>query len=208
MGTCSRGSFPEAHQSMLVGKGHRGKAATSIVRAPTLVGAPYCLVRRGQHRGRRGYRRWWVFALGITHQWCSALWWLRLPPQAFLFAELSSLPSLRMSPQSQLQSSAWVCSPNPTFQHPRPCLQQGTPSQAGGHGRGQYPCTGLTLSCCHTLAARSLHRMWSPPFSFCCPQGHRSHLPSFPPPFHSNFLLTYLAQQESFLSFYVSQVLC
>ena len=74
---------------------------------------------------------------------------------SILFAELSphSRP-LRISPQSQPQASAWVCSPNPTFQHPEP-LSAVVDTLSGWVGRAgvSTPCTGLTLSSCHTLAA-------------------------------------------------------
>ena len=74
------------------------------------------------------------------HRWRSALWWFRLPPHAFPCVEL--LPHshpLRMFPHSQLKSSAWVCSPDPTFQHPALVCSGGHPLRLGGQGRAQYP---------------------------------------------------------------------
>ena len=120
-----------------------------------------------------------------------------------------SLPSLRMSPQSQLQSSAWVCSPNPTFQHPEPLSAAGD-TLSGWVGRAgvSTPCTGLTLSCCHRLAATFSSPDVESTLLFLLPSGLQVPSRFFSSSFSFFFLLTYLAQQESFLSFPVSQVLC
>ena len=121
---------------------------------------------------------------------------------SILFAELfpHSRP-LRMSPQSRPQSSAWVCSPNPTFQHPEP-LSAVVDTLSGWVGRAglSTPCTGLTLSSRHMLAA-----MFSSPdveFTplFLLPSGLQVPSRFFSSSFSFFFLLTYLAQQES-LSF-------
>ena len=73
-----------------------------------------------------------------------------------LFAELlpPSCP-LRMSPHSQPQSSAWVCSPNPTFQHPALVCCSGHPLRLGGQGWGQH-----TVLLPQTVAVFSSHREW------------------------------------------------
>ena len=83
------------------------------------------------------------------------------------FAELLP-PSclLRMSPHSQPQSSAWVCSPNPTFQHPALVCSGAlsgwcplSPLRLGGQGWGQQP---VYRSHCvllpQTVAVFSSHR--------------------------------------------------
>ena len=119
------------------------------------------------------------------------------------FAELSphSRP-LRISPQSQPQSSAWVCSPNPTFQHPEP-LSAVVDTLSGWVGRAgvSTPCTGLTLSSCHTLAAMfSSPDVEFTPF-FLLPSGLQVPSCFFSSSFSFFFLLNYLTQQESFLSF-------
>ena len=141
--------------------------------------------------------------MGITHQWRSALWWFRLLPQA---SRLQSSPPhsrpLRISPQSQPQSSAWVCSPNPTFQHPEP-LSAVVDTLSGWVGRAgvSTPCTGLTLSSCHTLAAMfSSPDVEFTPF-FLLPSGLQVPSCFFSSSFSFFFLLNYLTQQESFLSF-------
>ena len=118
---------------------------------------------------------------------------------SILFAEL--FPHSR-PPQSRPQSSAWVCSPNPTFQHPEP-LSAVVDTLSGWVGRAglSTPCTGLTLSSRHMLAA-----MFSSPdveFTplFLLPSGLQVPSRFFSSSFSFFFLLTYLAQQESFLSF-------
>ena len=110
---------------------------------------------------------------------------------SILFAELfpHSRP-LRMSPQSRPQSSAWVCSPNPTFQHPEP-LSAVVDTLSGWVDRaGQGSVPRVQVSLCPPATCWlpcSLPRMWSSPLSFCSPQGCRSHLASFPLPFPSSF---------------------
>ena len=47
---------------------------------------------------------------------------------------------LRMSPQSTPESFAWVCSPNPTFQHPALVFIAGRASKAEWAGLGSVPC--------------------------------------------------------------------
>ena len=132
--------FPRVHQSALVMRGAEEEATAGFMRAPTLM-EPFIVP--GEERpaqGERGCKQWWVLALDIIQQWRSTLWWFRLPLQAFLFAGL--LPpclSCRLSPHSPQQSSAWVCSPDLTFQHPALVCSGGHPPRLGGQGRGQYP---------------------------------------------------------------------
>ena len=63
---------------------------------------------------------------------------------------------LRLSAHSPQQSSAWVCSPDPTFQHP--AFDAAADTLSGWVGRGGIStlCTGLTLSCCNRLLPCSL----------------------------------------------------
>ena len=106
---------------------------------------------------------------------------------SILFAEL--FPHSR-PPQSRPQSSAWVCSPNPTFQHPEP-LSAVVDTLSGWVDRaGQGSVPRVQVSLCPPATCWlpcSLPRMWSSPLSFCSPQGCRSHLASFPLPFPSSF---------------------
>ena len=131
--------FPRVHQSTLVMRGTEEEATAGFMRAPTLMEPFIVPGEEGPAQGERGYKQWWVFALDITQQWRSTLWWFSLPPQAFLFAGL--LPpclSCRMSPHSPQQSSACVCFPDPTFWHPALVCSSGHPLRLGGQGRGQY----------------------------------------------------------------------
>ena len=50
-----------------------------------------------------------------------------------------------MSPHSTSQSSAWVCSPNPTFQHPALVCIAGHASTAGWAGLGSASCVQVSL---------------------------------------------------------------
>ena len=118
------------------------------------------------------------------------LWWFRLPPQAFPFAELlpPSCP-LTMSPHSQPQSSAWISSPNPTFQHPAFVCSGGHPSQAWGAGLWLVPSVEVSLSCLPLAgtASSSHKRMRLPSVPVSSPKGCRSHLTSSPHQFPSCF---------------------
>ena len=150
---------PEVSQSPLVypgSEGRRGRGNRWVMRAPTLLEPFLVPGEEGPAQGERGYKQWRVFALGMTQQWRSALGWFRPPPQAFLFAEL--LPpchSHRASPHRPQQSSAWVCSPGPTFQPPALVCSGGHPLRLGGQGWGWYPCAGLLCpaasDCCRVL---------------------------------------------------------
>ena len=163
------------------------------------------------------------FLLGITQQCCSASLVVQASSTSILFAELLP-PSccLRMSPHSQPQSSAWVWSPNPTFQHPALVCSSGHTLRLGGQGWGQQPVyrshSVLHTGCCVLFPQRmslSFCPNWAPP-SEGLPWMWRPLLSSDPPwvlrvPsrfFSSLILLSYLAQQESFLSFQVSKFLC
>ena len=78
--------------------------------------------------------------MGITQQRCSASLVVQASSTSIPFAEL--LPPacpLRMSPHSQPQSSAWVCSPIPTFQHPALVCSGGHPLRLRGQGWAQQP---------------------------------------------------------------------
>ena len=143
------------------------------------------------------------------------------------FAELSphSRP-LRISPQSQPQSSAWVCSPNPTFQHPEP-LSAVVDTLSGWVGRAGVStlCTRLTLCCCHRLLvcslsteneARLLSQLGSPSegLSWIWRPDLSSDRPKVQVPlqflscyFSFFFFLSYLSTQKSFLTFSLSKAL-
>ena len=62
---------------------------------------------------------------------------------------------LRMSPHSTPESFAWVCSPNPTFQHPALVFIAGRASKAEWAGLGSVPCVQVSLcpaaTHCHVL---------------------------------------------------------
>lgn len=78
-------------------------------------------------------------------------------------ASTPSIPVCRAPPHSRPSGCLLRanCSPlpgpalqTPHFSTPSPCLQQGHPLRLGvGMAGVSTPCTGLTLSCCHTLAA-------------------------------------------------------
>ena len=53
--------------------------------------------------------------------------------------------SFRMFPHSQPQSSAWVCCPEPTFQHPALVCSGGRASHAGWAGQGSGPRVQVSL---------------------------------------------------------------
>ena len=129
---------------------------TEVVALPSAGGG-------GASTGGEGLQ-WWVFPLGITQQWRSVLWWFRLPPQAFLFIELLPLSHpLRTFPHRPQQSSAWVCSSNPTFQHPALVCTGGHPLRLGGQGWGQYPVyRSHSVLLPQTVAMFSSHREGSP----------------------------------------------
>ena len=86
----------------------------------------------------------WTAGAGIRDKGCSWLiLWASLNNDTFsvvvhasstsiLFIDLLPLSRpLSMSPHSTPQSSAWVCSPNPTFQHPALVCIAGHATKAG-----------------------------------------------------------------------------
>ena len=157
------------------------------------------------------------FPLGITQQRCSASLVVQASSTSIPFAELlpPSCP-LRMSPHSQPQSSAWVCSPIPTFQHPALVCSGGHPLRLRGQGWAQQPVyrshsvlhTGcsvlfpqrMSLSFCPNWAPPSEGLPWmgrpllsSVPPGFC-----GSHPTSFPLPFPPSFFCpTWLSRNLS-----------
>ena len=153
------------------------------------------------------------FPLGITQQRCSASLVVRASFTSIPFAELlpPSCP-LRMSPHSPPQSSAWVCSPSPTFQHPALVCSGGLPLRLHGQGWGQQPVyrshsvlhTGcsvlfpqrMSLSFCPNWApcSEGLPWMWRPLLSSVPPWFCGSHPASFPPSF---FCPTWLSRNLS-----------
>ena len=181
----------------------------------------------------------WLAGAGTRHRRCNGLlFWASLTSgpllygdsgftTSILFAEL--LPHsnpFRMFPHSQLQSSALVCSPNSTFQHPALVCIAGHASKAGWAGLRSVPCVQVSLCPATTpwlpcslptenealllsklsSPREGLPRIWVPLLIFISPQGRRPQptlLLSF-----SFFLLSYPAEQESFLSFQISMGLC
>ena len=130
----------------------------------------------------------------------------------------------RMFPHSQLQSSASVCSPNPAFQHAALFFIGGHASKAGWAGLGSVPCVQVSLCPAATRwlpcslptenealllsklssPREGLPRIWVPLLIFISPQGRRPQ-PTFLLSFSFFFLLSYPAEQESFLSFQISK---
>ena len=98
----------------------------------------WCLERQGQTQGQTGCKE--VLPFGITQQRRSASLVVQASSTSIPIAELlpPSRP-LRMSPHVQPHSSAWVYSPNPTFQHPGLVCIRGHRIRLGGLGWGQYP---------------------------------------------------------------------
>ena len=114
----------------------------------------------------------------------------------------------RLFPHSQQQSSASICSPNPTFQHPALVCIGGKASRAGWARLGSVPCVQVSLCPAATrwllcslptenealLLSRlsspseGLPGIWRPLLTFISPQGCRPQ-PNFSPTF-SFFLLS------------------
>ena len=67
-------------------RGAEEESTAGFMRAPTLMEPFIVPGEEGPAQGERGYKQWWAFALDITQQRHSTLWWFRLPSQAFLFA--------------------------------------------------------------------------------------------------------------------------
>ena len=75
------------------------------------------------------------------------LWWPRILYEHPYLWSSAHLP-LRLSPQSQQQSSSWICSLNPMSQHAALAHAGGCRSQAKVHRVVAWAiCIGLTLSC-------------------------------------------------------------
>ena len=128
-------SAPEAspeHRSLLMVEEVRGGGRGWGSIEPTRVVALPSARNEAPTQGERSCNGLLPFG---HHRWRSVLWWFRLPPHAFPCVEL--LPHshpLRMFPHSQLKSSAWVCSPDPTFQHPALVCSGRHPLRPGGQG--------------------------------------------------------------------------
>ena len=131
------------------GSGWSSIEPTQVVALPSAVGG-------GASTGGEGLQ-WWVFPLGITQEWRSALCWFSLPPQAFLFIELLPYPIpsgfLLTAHSSPLPGSA-LQTPHFSTQP----LSTAADTLSGWVGRTGVStlCTGLTLSCCHRLLPCSL----------------------------------------------------
>ena len=121
----------------------------------------------------------WLAGAGTRDKGCSGLIpWASLNKDTLsvvVHASSTSMPfidlllhsrPLRMSPHSKPQSSAWLCSPNPTFQHPALVCSGAlsgwcplSPLRLGGQGWGQQP---VYRSHCvllpQTVAVFSSHR--------------------------------------------------
>ena len=143
-GTCSSGCSG-AQESTLVARVIGEEAAAGVVSSPNPVGVLASAWPGGAGIGGEGLQ-WWFFPLGITQQRCSASLVVQASSTSIPFAELlpPSCP-LRMSPHSQPQSSAWVCSPNPTFQDPALVCSGGLPAQAWGAGLWLVPSVAASL---------------------------------------------------------------
>ena len=93
-----------------------------------------------------------------------------------VWASSMSIPScgapfscpLILSPQGQEQSSPWICSPNPTFQHPIPISTDKYIFQARSHRSVAWTiCVCLTLSSCLPQTSCCSLLWQSPKFPFC-----------------------------------------
>ena len=168
----------------------------------------------------------WASSLGITHQWHSALWWFRLPPQTSRFPSSSLTPiplgcfltaNCSHLPRSALQT--------PHFSTQLFSSLVDMPLRLGGQGWGQYPvCRShsvlLPHTVCHVLPTKNetlflsklsspsegLPRIWRPHFHL--PAGLQAPTHFLSSSFSFFFLLSYPAEQESFLSFQISKGLC
>ena len=122
-------SAPEAapeHRGLLtVEEGHgAGHGWASI--EPTWVVALPIAKDEGPAQGERGCGEVLLVGHHSTMALCALA--MQASSKSIPFAELlpPSRP-LRMSPRGQPQSSAWVCSPKPTFQHPALVCSGGHP---------------------------------------------------------------------------------
>ena len=226
-GVCSRGC-PRAQGSADGGGGARGRPWLGLNRAHP-GGGPSCCQGWGASSG--GERLWWGSSLwaslnngalcfvgaGFLHKHPIC----RAPPSLPSPQDVSSWPTTVLC--LGLLSKAHVPAASPCLQWWTPL--RWTPSQAGWPGQGSAPHLPLSLSCCHTRVAMFsptesealllsklgsprewLPRVWTPLLSSDPPKL------TGPIPVSLLFLLllfwSYLAQQESFLSFLVVEVLC
>ena len=122
-----------------------------------VVALPGCWRGRGQHRGRGA-----VVGFFFGHQSAMVLCCMVVQACATTSPFIELLPpclSCRMSSHSPQQSSAWVCSLDPTFQHPALVCSGGHPLRLGGQGRGQYPVyTSHSVLLPQTVGVFSFHR--------------------------------------------------
>ena len=181
----------------------------------------------------------WLAGAGTRDKGCSGLIpWASLNKDTLsvvVHASSTSMPfidlllhsrPLRMSPHSKPQSSAWLCSPNPTFQHPALVCIAGHASKAGWAGLGSVPCVQVSLcpAATHCLPcslpteheavllsklsslSEGLPRSWRPHFHL--PAGLQAPTHFLSSSFSFFFLLSYPTEQDSFLSFQISKGLC
>ena len=133
--------FPRAHQSTLVGRGHRG-GGSSQHRESTHPGwsPSYCLVRRGQHRGREatddgGSSLWASLTDGAL---CSGGSGFHLKCSCLQSSSLTPVPQDVSSEPTTVLCLGLLSKPH--ISAPRALVQiRGHPLRLGGQGRGQYP---------------------------------------------------------------------
>ena len=122
---------------------------------------PGCWRGRGQHRGRGA-----TVGFFFCHHSTMQLYCMAVQPSdttSPFIQLLAPCVSCRMSPHGPQQSSAWVCSPDATFQHPALFCSSGHSLRLGGHGRGQYPVyRSHSVLLPQTVAMFSSHREGSP----------------------------------------------
>ena len=123
-----------------------------------------------------------------------------------------------MFPHHQRQSAAWVCSPNPTFQHAALFFIGGHASKVGWAVLASVPCVQLSLCPAATCwfpcslvtenealllsklssPSEGLPLIWRPRLSFISPQGCRPESTSSLLPFPSSFFCpTWLSRSLS-----------
>ena len=180
-------SAPEAapeHRGLLtVEEGHGGGRGWASIE-PTRVAALPVARDEGPAVGERGCGGVLPFGPHSTMARCALS--VQASSTSIPFAELlpPSRPR-RMSPRGQPQSSAWVCSPKPTFQRPALVCSGGHPwgghpLRLGGQGRAQHPicrshCPAATRRSPCSLPQRvklSFCPNWAPPESGCHGCGH------------------------------------
>ena len=162
----SQVSAPEAAQSTGVCwwwrrsmGGGRGWGSIELTWVRALPG---CWQGRGQHRGRGA-----TVGFFFCHHSTMQLYCMAVQPSdttSPFIQLLAPCVSCRMSPHGPQQSSAWVCSPDATFQHPALFCSSGHSLRLGGHGRGQYPVyRSHSVLLPQTVGVFSSHREWGSP---------------------------------------------